>query len=415
MSRIAVGAHSLSEVERPFLPYARQRIDEDDVTAVAQVLRGDYLTTGPAVETFEADFAEAVGAGHAIACASGTAALHLAVMALDLGPGDRAVVPSVTFLATANVVRHVGAEVIFSDVDPESGLMRPDDLLEVFSSTDAETIKMVLPVCYAGQSPDREAIEAVARGRSVVYDSCHALATTYGNDRRVGDCGQAEMEVFSFHAIKTITTGEGGAVSTNDADLAGRLRCLRNHGMKRTADEFENGALAFDQTGEANPWYYEMAEPGYNYRLSDIQCALGSSQLQKLDVFATARRQIAKLYDAALASLVPIVRPIGRQSGCNPVWHLYVVHIDFEAIGLSRAKVMTQLRNASVGTQVNYLPVHLQPYYRRRYGDLSLPGAEAFYTQSLSLPLYVGMDEADVARVVEALASVLDINGRRQA
>ena len=411
MSRIVIGARGLKEAGPSFLPYARQHIDEDDLAAVAEALCGDYLTTGPAVEKFEAEFAEAVGAKEAVVCASGTAALHLATMALDLGPGDQVVVPSVTFLATANVVRHVGAEVVFSDIDPETGMMRPDDLLAALSRSGSGKIKAILPVCYAGQSPDREAISAAASGLHIVYDSCHALATTCGDNGRVGDCRQADMETFSFHAIKTITTGEGGAVTTNDNNLAARLRNLRNHGMTRTHEEFENTDFAFDRSGEANPWYYEMAEPGYNYRLTDFQCALGSSQLRKLDVFAAARRQLAKDYIKALASLDPIVRSLGRQSGCDPVWHLFAVRIDFAAIGISRAHVMTQLKKAGFGTQVHYLPVHLQPYYRRRYDDLSLPGAEAFYAQTLSLPFHVGMGEADVVRVVEALAGALEIKG----
>ena len=409
MPRAAFGAYRLREAERSFLPYARQHIDEDDIAAVAQALRGDYLTTGPAVEKFEAEFSEAVGAKDAVVCASGTAALHLAAMALGLGPGDQAVVPSVTFLATANVVRHVGAEVVFSDVDPETGMMRPDDLSAAYSKADVEKIKTIFPVCYAGQVPDREAIEDTAKGRSIVYDSSHALASTYGNDGQVGDCGQAVMETFSFHAIKTITTGEGGAVTTNDDELAARLRRFRSHGMTRAAGEFENGDLAFDRSGESNPWYYEMTEPGHNYRLSDIQCALGSSQLRKLDDFAAARRRIARYYDVMLASLEPIVRPLSRQLECNPVWHLYAVHIDFAALGLTRSQVMMRLKNVGIGTQVHYLPLHMQPYFRRRYGEMSLPGAEAFYAGVLSLPLHVGMVEADVERVVEALASAVEM------
>ncbi len=400
----------MSVAERPFLPYARQHIDEDDIAAVTQALSGDYLTTGPAIEKFESEFADAVGSQYAVACASGTAALHLSVSALGLGPGDQAVVPSVTFLATANVIRQSGAEVIFSDVDPESGLMRPEDLSEILLRVDTKSIKVILPVCYAGQSPDREAIELAAKGCSIVYDSCHALATTYGDKCRVGDCGQATMETFSFHAIKTITTGEGGAITTNDSNLLDRLRRLRNHGMTRSVDEFQNADLAYDRIGEANPWYYEMVDLGNNYRLSDIQCALGSSQLKKLNYFAMVRRQIARFYDEALASLYPIVKPLGRQPGCDPVWHLYVVRIDFELIGLSRANVMTLLMKAGIGTQVHYLPVHLQPYYQQRYGKIFLPGAEAFYAQSLSLPLHTGMTEEDVTRVSDALALALEIS-----
>ncbi len=389
-----------------FLPYGRQQIGEDDVAAVTQVLRGDTLTTGPTVAAFEHALGKATGASHAVACSSGTAALHLAAMALDLGPGDKVVVPALTFLATANVVRLTGAEVMFADVNQETGLMGPKNLAAALSQKRSGQVKAVFVVHYAGQCAAPDELVAVANGLPVVADSCHALGTAYGKDGRVGDCRHAMMEAFSFHPVKTIAAGEGGAVTTNDGALAERLRRLRNHGMTREAGSFVSDDLARDGEGRDNPWYYEMTELGLNCRLSDIHCALGLSQLAKLEVFCAARRALAARYDKKLTALAPLVRPLGRMAGCDPAWHLYVARVDFETLGLERAEVMKRLSQAGIGTQVHYLPLHMQSYYRNRYGEISLPGAEAFYQQTLSLPLFPDMKEEEVDYVVETLGEI---------
>jgi len=398
---------------RPFLPYGRQRIEEDDVAAVVEVLRGDWLTTGPRVAAFEAALAERTGAAHAVACANGTAALHLAALALDLGEGDSVIVPAITFLATANAARFVGAEVVFADVDPENGLMRAQDLEAALARPEAASARAVFPVHLAGQCCDMEAIGAIARDRglAVVEDACHAIGSRYrtagGASGPIGDGRFAAMATFSFHPMKTVTMGEGGAVTTNDAALAERLRRLRNHGMTREPADFENADLAFDADGEANPWYYEMPELGFNYRASDLHCALGLSQLGKFDRFAERRRALARRYDELLAPLAPRVRPASRVPRCEPVWHFYAVLVDYAAAGVPRGALMRGLRAAGIGSQVHYLPLHLQPYYRRRYGPLSLPGAEAYYAAALSLPLHPGMADEDMARVVDALSGLL--------
>ena len=392
---------------RRFLPYGRQQIGDDDVAAVTEVLRGDALTTGPKVTDFEQALAETTGASHAVACSGGTAALHLAAMALDLGPGDKVVVPALTFLATANVVRMTGAEVMFADVDPATGLMRPQELSAALGREGSETVRAVFPVHYAGQCAAPDQLAAAAGDLPVVADSCHALGTAYGSNGTVGDCRHGTMETFSFHPVKTIAAGEGGAVTTNDGALAQRLRRLCNHGMTRNPDAFIRNDLARNGEGEANPWYYEMTELGLNYRLSDIHCALGLSQLAKLDTFCVARRALAGRYDEKLIPLDPLVRPLGRVEGCDPAWHLYVARVDFKALGLERAAVMAQLTEAGIGTQVHYLPLHMQPYYRDRYGEMSLPGAEAFYQQALSLPLFPDMTEEEVDYVTEILAHIV--------
>ncbi|MBL4690155.1 MAG: aminotransferase class I/II-fold pyridoxal phosphate-dependent enzyme, partial [Rhodospirillales bacterium] len=305
---------------RPFLPYARQCIEDDDIDAVVKVLKSTHLTAGPVTESFEAALAEKTGAAHVISCSSGTAALHLSALALGLGPGDTVIVPTITFLATANAAQYVGADVVFADVDPDTGLMGPDDFLDALERS-GNKAKAVFPVHLAGQSPDIETIGNIARenGLAVVEDACHALGTTYTSEPnglnaqdRTGSCRHGDMAVFSFHPAKTVAMGEGGAITTNDAELADRLRLLRNHGMTRNTSDFKNNDMSFDGTGQANPWYYEMARPGFNYRASEIHCSLGLSQLGKLDRFVERRRELVACYDDRLAPLSPLVRPIHK-------------------------------------------------------------------------------------------------------
>lgn len=391
-----------------FLPYGRQAVDDDDIAAVTEVLRSDWLTTGPAVERFEAALAETCGAQHAIVCANGTAALHLSTLAAGLGPGDKAIVPSVTFLATANAAHYVGAEVVFADCNPENGLMEADHFAAALQRAGAG-VKAVLPVHLAGQCADLPAIREIALRHdiTVIEDAAHAIGSRYrrgGNEELpIGCAADGDLVCFSFHPVKTMTMGEGGAVTTNDPGLAERLARFRSHGMSRDPASFENRELAFATDGRPNDWYYEMAEPGFNYRATDFQCALGLSQLGKLPHFVARRRELVAHYDRLVSALAPLVRPLARNTDCLPAWHLYVVLIDFESIDLERGQVMRRLREAGIGSQVHYIPVHLQPFYRRQDRDLELPGAEAYYAQALSLPLFPGMTDDDVARVVETL------------
>lgn len=386
-----------------FLPYGRQSIDDDDVAAVARALRADMLTTGPLVEEFERDFASAAGAAHAVACNSGTAALHLAALALGLGPGDAAIVPTLTFLATANAVRYTGAEVVFADVDAETGLMTPEGLDRAIARAGSLGLRLraALPVHLNGQACDMPAIREIAsrHGLAIVEDACHALGLP-----GIGAAAHGGMACFSTHPVKAIATGEGGVVTTGDAATAATLRRLRSHGMVRDAQAFENRDLAFDD-GVANPWYYEMPEPGWNYRLPDVLCALGTSQLKKLPAFFARRQAIAARYDALLAPLAPALRPVPRLRAHG--WHLYALLVDFTALGTTRARFMAGLRAQGIGTQVHYVPVHRQPYYARRYGALALPGADAYYARCLSIPFYPAMADGDVARVAAALAGMV--------
>ena len=397
-----------------FLPYARQVISEDDIHRVVEVLRSPYLTSGPAVEAFEWAFAAKVGVRYALATNSGTAALHLALAGLGVGEGENGIVPAVTFVSTANVLRHLGAEVSFTDVSPVTGLMELDHFETALANIDDGSARVVMPVHLAGQTADMEAIQKKADevGLLVVEDACHALGTQYkiaeGNSSPVGSCQHSHACAFSLHAIKTVTAGEGGVVTTNDKNLYERMKMLRSHGMTRDPETFSDTDGAFDEKDRLNPWYYEMHDPGWNYRLSDIQCGLALGQLERLDAFVAHRAGLVASYRDALSSLKEIVRPMPQTMNGSPAWHLFVALIDFVRAGVSRAVVMERLQKAGIGSQVHYRPVSEQPYYRARYGVSRLAGAAEYYDHALSLPLHCAMSESDVGRVVSALENAFE-------
>jgi UDP-4-amino-4,6-dideoxy-N-acetyl-beta-L-altrosamine transaminase len=398
-----------------FLPYGHQCISEADIEAVTRILRSDWLTQGPVVEEFEKKLSHATGAAHVVSCNSGTAALHLAAMAAGLKEGDAAIVPAITFIATANAVRMTGADVIFADVDPQTGRMTPQTLDRAFAAGGhmQSKIRAVLPVHMGGEPCAMPEIAALcaARGAIVIEDACHALGGSYRNgtsrQAKVGACADSAMACFSFHPVKPITTGEGGAVTTNDAALAARMRSLRNHGMTRDAATFRNREQALDADSESNPWYYEMHEVGWNYRLNDIQAALGAAQLARLDEFRNARAALVQHYRELLVPLSPTVQTVPETRSFISGHHLFPVLIDFEALGMTRASVMKELRVRGIGTQVHYIPVPWQPYYTARYGKHDYPGAASYYARCLSLPLFAAMNETQVRRVVDSLADVL--------
>lgn len=390
-----------------FLPYGRHDIDDADVAAVVAALRGPALTGGPAVPGFEAALARAVGARHAVACSSGTAALHLALAALDLTPGTGVVVPSLTFVATANAVLMAGGRVIFADVDPDTGLMGPDHLADALARAGGP-VGAVVPVHLNGRAVDLAALAKVAGACPIIDDACHALGTRVGA-HAIGAMPQSRASCFSFHPVKTIAMGEGGAVTTNDGALAERVARLRNHGLIRDPASFRDAGQGFEAEGRAHPWYYEIHEQGFNYRASDLHCALGTSQLARLDSFVTRRRHLVARYRRGLAPLAPAVRPLAGDNATT-AWHLQVVLCDFAALARTRGDLMRALAGRGIGTQVHYLPVHRQPFYRDRCPDLVLPGADAYYDRCLSLPLFPAMTDADVDAV---LAALTDILGRR--
>jgi dTDP-4-amino-4,6-dideoxygalactose transaminase len=453
-----------------FLPYGKQSIDDDDIAAVVASLKSDYLTTGPEVEAFEQEFAAMLGAKHAVAMCNATAALHVAMLVADIGPGDRVVTSPNTFLASANCAPFVGATPDFADIDPKTYNLCPKAL----EASWQDDTKAVVAVAYAGLPCDMPAIAEVARKRNaiVIEDGCHGPGGGFmheGKFYKIGAHPWADITTFSFHPVKTMTTAEGGMLVTDNDEFAARARMLRAHGITRDGDAFttfvadeaaRNGEERIADSEEENPpsairhssssgsaasasalrhsllrpgaWTYEMQALGYNYRITDIQCALGRSQLKKLPDFIRRRQEIVDQYNAAFGDLAWLDTPkdSGWLSLCSnseeenppsairhpqsettdashPVVssHLYTVQIDFPALGKSRTEVMAELREQGVGTQVLYIPVYLQPWYQETfgYGAGKCPNAEAYYLKSLSLPLYPAMTDDDVATVIAAV------------
>jgi perosamine synthetase len=374
------------------LPYGRQQIDDDDVAAVVAALRSGWLTTGPQVAAFEHDFAAAAGTREAVAVSNGTAALHAAVAALDIGPGDEVIVPTITFAASANCVVFQGGTPVFADVDPNTLLLDPSQVeAKITSHTRA-----IIAVDYTGQPCDYDALTALAarHNLALIADACHAVGGSY-RGRPVGSL--AHLSTFSFHPVKHMTTGEGGMITTDDAALAQRMRTFRNHGI--TTD--------YRQREQQGSWFYEMVELGYNYRITDIQCALGRSQLAKLPQWVARRQAIARQYDTAFAE-IPGVTPLAVRPDCAHAYHLYVVRFDPQQVGRARADIFAALRGANIGVNVHYIPVHLHPYYRQHFGTApgQCPVAEAAYEQIISLPMFAGMSDDDVEDVVAVIQKV---------
>ena len=375
------------------LPYGRQLLDDGDVEAVVSVLRSGWLTTGPEVRAFESEFAECVGADHAVAVSSGTAALHAAMHALRIGPGDEVIVPPITFAATANAALFVGGKPVFVDVTPDTLLVDPDKVVKAITPK----TRAIIAVDFAGQPCDYPRLTDIGAntGVTVVSDACHALGGAM-EDGRVGQL--AELSVFSFHPVKHVTTCEGGMIVTDNAAWAERMRTFRNHCM--TVDHHDRATRA--------SWVYEIAELGCNYRISDVQCALGRSQLAKLSGWIDRRRSIALRYDEMLVD-IPAVAPLVVREGVAHAYHLYVVQLDLDRLTVDRGQVFAALRAEGIGVNVHYIPVHLQPLYRDQLGTRpgDCPVAEAAYERILSLPMFAGMSDADVADVVAAVRKVI--------
>lgn len=406
--------HTVSQTGNKFLPYGRQHVTNTDIEAVVEVLKSDWLTQGPNVDAFENRLAQIVGSKEAVACSSGTAALHLAVLAMGLGPDDAVVTSPITFLASANCARYAGAEVRFADVDPRTGLMDPQSLEEVIRQDKTHKIRAIIPVHFAGQPVDLATIHGLAsnHGARVLDDACHAIGGSYRHDNTdisIGGSPHANLTAFSFHPVKHVAMGEGGAVTTNDTELANRLRLFRNHGMQR--EQFALSDMAYGPDGKPNPWYYEMHQLGYNYRLTDIQAALGLSQLERVSWSVNRRRELATVYRRLLSETFEQeqVYPLNQSPDVTNAYHLYVVQIDYQKFGTDRASVMNRLRQEGIGTQVHYIPIHLQPYYRDCSGtaEAGFPGAEEYYSRALSIPMYPDLTDDDCHRVIDTLRFVL--------
>jgi perosamine synthetase len=381
-------------VRAKWLPYGRQSISDEDIAAVIAVLKGDWLTQGPTVEAFEKAVAKRVGAQYAVAVNSGTAALHAAYFAAGIGPGDEIITTGMTFAATANAALYLGATARFADVEPDTGNIDVRSIERLIT----KNTKAIAPIDYGGHPCEFDELKAIAKrhGLYLIEDAAHSIGATY-RDQPIGSV--ADLATFSFHPVKTITTGEGGMVVTNDAKLAERLRLFRTHGIEKRPELLENYEGA---------WFHEMQELGFNYRLTDFQCALGLSQLHRIDEFITRRRDIAKRYRELLAP-VSGVTPLDERSYVKGAYHLFPLLIGDGKDGTARAKMFKQLHANNIGVQVHYIPVYHHPYYRKLFGDLAAqcPNTETFYNRVLSLPMFPAMSNDDVDDVVTAIKKVL--------
>lgn len=377
--------------------YGHQYIDDSDIQAVVEVLKSDYLTQGPAVTQFEKSICDITGAKYCVAVSNATAGLHIAVAALELKEGSEGITTPNTFLASSNCMVYNKVKPVFADIDPVSYNIDPKEIQKHIS----DKTKVLIPVHFAGLPCDMEKINTIAKKHNlhIIEDAAHAIGSQYADGSYIGNCKYSDMTVFSFHPVKTITTAEGGAVTTNDEKLYQKLLMLRSHGV--TKDE-----LILAQN--PGPWYYEMHSLGFNYRMTELQAALGVSQLKKLDFFKKRRREIIAMYNKAFADMRYLKTPYEPENVCS-CFHLYVTQIDFESLGKSRAQVMKELRDKGIGTQVHYIPVPTQPYYKNTFGykDGDYPVAEKYYEQELSLPLYPGLSDDDVNTVIKAVKEVI--------
>jgi UDP-4-amino-4,6-dideoxy-N-acetyl-beta-L-altrosamine transaminase len=380
------------------IPYGRQLIEDDDIAEVIATLKSDFLTQGPKIAEFEKEICNYTGAKYCVAVANGTAALHLAVAALAL-PGDcEGITSPITFTASSNSMAYCGIKPVFADIDPNTYNILPS---AIRSKITLKT-RLIIPVHFAGQPADMDEISNIAKnyGLKVIEDAAHAIGSKYSDGSFVGNCRYSDMTIFSFHPVKTITTGEGGAITTNDPILYQKIMLLRSHGITKDVK------FLIQNPG---PWYYEMHELGFNYRMTDIQAALGISQLKKIDRFCKRRREIVSLYNKAFEKTAPIIQIPVERGSVRSCFHLYVVQIDFEKIGITRDVFMKKLTEKGVGTQVHYIPVHTQPWYRKNFGykNGDLPIAEKYYEKALSLPLYPAMSDDDVYFVIKSIMELL--------
>jgi perosamine synthetase len=382
------------------LPYGRQFVDDDDVAAVTAQLRSDWLTQGPMVATFEAALAEITGAKHVIAVANGTAALHLACLAADVREGSIGMTADITFAASANCIRYCGGRTRLVDVEPDTALI---SIPALEAAVRAEKPRVIIPVDLAGAVADLPAVQRIASeaGALVIEDAAHSLGAEYAHEGRMyraASCAHTAMAILSFHPVKHLTTGEGGAITTNDDALADRLRLLRSHGITRDPAKL---------TRNDGPWYLEQQELGFNYRITDLQCALGVSQAAKFPRFLARRREIAAQYDAAFARL-PNITPLRVRDGVTSAYHLYVIRFggSIEEATVARKAAYFKLRESGISPQVHYVPVHGHPDYAPFVAGQTFPGADAYYAGCLSLPMFPALTDSDVQRVIDTVGAL---------
>lgn len=383
----------MKNAKPPFIPYGQQSIDEDDIQAVIDVLKSDYITTGPKIDEFENKIAEYVGAKYAVAFSNGTAALHGACFAAGISEGDEVITTPMTFAASANCILYQGGRPVFADIDPQTYNIDPEQVRKRITSK----TKAIIPVDFTGQPVDLDEIMQIAKEHNlvVIEDAAHALGATY-KGKKVGSI--AHMTMFSFHPVKHITTGEGGMITTNSEELYNKLRQFRSHGITREP------AFLKEKQG---PWYYEMQFLGYNYRMTDIQAALGISQLKKLDKFIQRRREVAEKYNDAFSTMNEIIIPYQKKDRVSS-WHLYILQLNKKHISIDRNRVFKELHDANIGVNVHYIPVHLHPFYQELgYKKGNYPIAEALYEQFITLPLHPRMTNDDVNYIIDTLKTYL--------
>ena len=389
-----------------FLPYSRQSIDKKDIYEVTKTLKKDFITQGPKIYEFEKNFAKYVGAKYAVACATGTAALHIACQSLKLGKGGNLLTSPITFVASANCAQFLGADTHFADIDLDNYCISPSSLEKILKN---KKIDIVVVVHMSGHPADLEGINNLKKKYDfkIIEDACHALGSSYKN-KKIGSCFYSDISTFSFHPVKPITTGEGGMVTTNSEKIYKSLLKFRTHGIHKNKDDFFNKDMAYDKIGNVNQWYYEMSDLGHNHRITDFQSALGNSQLKKIDKFIQARRKIAKIYNNGFSKnkfiKVPKVNP-----NISHAYHLYTLLIDFKRINKSRNEIMKKLRDMNIGTQVLYIPVHLQPYYLKKYGFKigDFPNAENYYESCLSIPIFPNIQKREIDYVIDRINNLV--------
>ncbi len=383
-------------VRDKLLSYGHQWIDEADIAAVSEVLHSDWITQGSKVAEFEKEFAGYVGARHAVAVSSGTAALHTACFAAQIEKGDEAITSPITFVASANCVLYQEGIPVFADIDANTLNIDPDEIKKKIT----KKTKALIPVDFTGRPADLEKILQIAKDNNliIIEDASHALGATYKRSK-IGSI--SDMTIFSFHPVKHITTGEGGMITTNNKKYYERLKLFRTHGITKDKDKLLN---------YESPWYYEMQELGYNYRLTDFQCALGLSQLKKIDKFISRRREIVKKYNSEFKDMPEIKIPEINPADSNPAWHIYMIQLNLDKLKVDRREMFEALRAENIGVNVHYIPVHLQPYYQKRFGYRrgDFPKAENYYSRAVTLPVFPKMSDKDIDDVIAAVKKVIN-------
>jgi len=389
-----------------FLPYSRQNINNQDIAEVKKVLTSDFITQGQNINKFEENFAKYVGAKYAVACATGTAALHLSCLALGINSKSTLATTPITFVASANCGEFVGAKTKFVDIEKKTNCLSPDELEKLLK---IKKIDLVIVVHFAGHSANMNQFYKLKKKYKfkLIEDACHALGGKY-NKTKVGSCYYSDLSTFSFHPVKPITTGEGGMITTNDKKIYEKLLLFRTHGIHKNPKKFEHKNIAFDKNGNVNRWYYEMSDLGYNYRITDIQASLGNNQLKRLDKFTSRRNKIAKIYDKGFKNNEFIITPSVKM-GIKHAYHLYTILINFKAINKTRNQIMNELSKLNIGTQVLYIPVFLQPYFKKKYNykKIQFKNSIDYYNQALSIPIFTSLNNKEIFYVIKKINEII--------